>query len=646
MANSEFARNPTAIRHSPLPDSAALKNATFGVKSARFDARTWPCGAPMPPRPPTQPDERQTLPRFALVPISRRLCRAALFFAAAAVLSAPAAARQPVAVAAPFEVGESQAGNYLAALIAGADRDTVAASTFFREALRGDPRNVELTERAFLAALSNGNMPDAFSLAERLTARKSDGGLAHLALGVRALKQKQYVTARGHFAKGGAGRARDVTAILLTAWSWVGSGEIKKALESIDRLNENNVTLFRNYHAGLIADVLNNAPEATVRLKAAYAADPETLRLVDAYGRFLSKRGNKDEAKKVYEAFDRVLPRHPIITAALADLNAGRALEPFVRNAQSGAAEVLYGLGAAGGRQGDELAAIIYLRLSLYLQQDNGLALMTLGDIYDRVKQSESAIDAYEEIPETSPLRASADIQTGLTLEALGQQDKAAKHLEDIVAERPKDIEAHSALANLQSSRKKFAEAETALDAAIALVDKPDGGHWSLYYRRGIARERLKTWPGAEADFKKALELYPEQPQVLNYLGYSWVDMGVNLDEGLKMLRRAVELRPNDGYIVDSLGWAYYRLGNYEEAMKQLERAIDLKASDPVINDHLGDTYWRVGRKLEAQFQWNHARDLKPEPEDLVKILKKIDKGLDEQEKPASADTGVKKDPG
>ena len=374
---------------------------------------------------------------------------------------------------------------------------------------------------------------------------------------------------------------------------------------------------------------------ASARFKLAYDADSETLRIVDAYGRFLSKRGKAEEAKSVYEKFDRLLPRHPVVTAALADLAAGKALQPFVNSVDAGAAEVLYGLGAAGGRQNDELAAMIYLRLSLYLKGDNALALMTLGDVYDRVKQSESAIDAYEEIPEDSPLRAVADIQTGLTLESLGRQEQAAKHLEDIVAERPKDLEAYSALANLQSSRKKFAESEVALDKALALVDKPDGGHWSLFYRRGIARERLKKWPLAEADFKKALELYPDQPQVLNYLGYSWVDMGVNLEEGLKMLRRAVELRPTDGYVVDSLGWAHYKLGHYDEAAQQLEKAIELKPADPVVNDHLGDAYWRVGRKLEAHFQWNHARDMGPEKDDLPGIIKKIDSGLPE-DKPAA----------
>jgi Flp pilus assembly protein TadD len=149
-----------------------------------------------------------------------------------------------------------------------------------------------------------------------------------------------------------------------------------------------------------------------------------------------------------------------------------------------------------------------------------------------------------------------------------------------------------------------------------------------IYYFRGICFERAKQWPKAEADLKMSLDLFPDQPHVLNYLGYSWIDQGFNLDEGMRMIKRAVEQRADDGYIVDSLGWAYYRLGNREEAVKQLERAIELKPEDPTINDHLGDAYWRVGRVLEARFQWSHARDLKPEPEDLVKIEAKLKSGL------------------
>ena len=158
------------------------------------------------------------------------------------------------------------------------------------------------------------------------------------------------------------------------------------------------------------------------------------------------------------------------------------------------------------------------------------------------------------------------------------------------------------ALGNILRARKQFAEcAEAYSKAHRAASPSPSKPNWLIFYFRGICYERSKQWPKAEADLKKALELFPDQPHVLNYLGYSWVDQGINLDEGMKMIRRAVEQRPDDGYIVDSLGWAYYRLGNYEEAVKHLERAVELKPEDPTINDHLGDAYWKVGRKLEAQ---------------------------------------------
>ncbi|MEA2859268.1 MAG: hypothetical protein QOC72_1307 [Methylobacteriaceae bacterium] len=556
--------------------------------------------------------------------------------------SASARARDNLAIATPFEVGDSPAGNYLAALIAGAERDTLAAATFFRETLRYDPRNPELIERAFVASLANGNMPDAFGLAEKLLQRDPNNGLAHLALGIRAIRQHQYGGARNSLSKGGAGRQRDITATLLTAWSYAGGGDYKRAIAHVDRLKDEGFGTFRDYHAALIADLANNPAEATKRFLAAYNGEKSTLRLVDAYARFQDRHGRRDEAIRAYEGFDQILPRHPIVTAALAELRAGKPLEPLIRTADQGAAEVLYGLGAVGGRQGDELAAIVYLRLSLYLSPKNGLATVTLADIFERLKQYEQAIEVYDSVADDSPLRVNADIQTALLLETLGKTEEAQKRLQDIVAERPKNEEALTALGNLQRSRKQFVEAAATYTKALELSSKPEKSLWSLYYYRGIAYERQKAWPKAEADFKKALELFPDQPLVLNYLGYSWVDQGLNLDDAFKMLRRAVELRPTDGYVVDSLGWAHYKLGQYDQAVKELERAIELKSSDPVINDHLGDAYWRVGRKLEAHFQWNHARDLKPEPEDLDRILKKIDNGLPEEEKPAAAEAEPK----
>jgi tetratricopeptide (TPR) repeat protein len=569
--------------------------------------------------------------------VRKRPARALALVLLASLSVLPAAARESIAVSAPFEVGESPAGNYLAALVAGAERDTLAASTYFREALRADPRNPDLTERAFVASLANGNMPEAIGLAERLVRIDASNGLANLTLGVRAIKQGRWTSARNLFAKGGAGRQRDLTATLLTAWSYIGSGESKRALPLVEKLRDEAFSVFREYHAALLANVAGQNDEARRRFESVYKSDKNTLRLVDAYGRFLATRGDRDKAREVYTAFDQVVPRHPIVTSALADLKAGKPLPPFVRTAQQGAAEVLYGLGAVGGRQGDELAAMIYLRLSSYLEDRNALATVTLADVYERLKQNEQAIDIYESVADDSPLRVNADIQIALLLETMGKGDLASKHLKEIVEEHPNDPEAQTALGNISRARKDFKGAIEAYTSAIKLGVGPEKALWSLYYYRGIAYERAKDWPPAEADFKKALELYPDQPLVLNYLGYSWIDKNMNLDQAFKMLRRAVELRPQDGYIVDSLGWAHYKLGQYELATKELERAIDLKPSDPVINDHLGDAYWRVGRKLEAQFQWNHARDLKPEPEELQNILKKIQNGIVD-EKPESAD--------
>jgi tetratricopeptide (TPR) repeat protein len=597
--------------------------------------------------PPIKRDMRVFSFKLSLQTVSARPRRPAkvgasvcLWFAAAFTAFSPVAgvAREAVFVSPPVEIGSTQSGNYLAALVAGSQRDTRAAAAFFREALRADPRNVVLLERAFVASLANGDMPQAFSLAERLVRSDQKNGLAHLALGVRALKQRQFATARTHFSRGGNARRGDITAILLTAWAWAGANDPKRALETVDRLTESNFAVFRDFHAGLIAEQLRRPREASQRMRAAYNADKNTLRLAEAYARLESRQGRPKEALTLLREFDKALPRHPVITDAIARLERGQTLESLVNNALEGAGEALYGLGGAGSRPGDELASIIYLRLALDLSPTHGLAIISLGDLYERIKQGERAIEVYESMPASSPLRSSAELQIGLVLETLERKDEAQKHLETLVARDVKDPEALLALGNLQRSRKLFAEAAESYTKALALMEKTGRADWTTYYFRGVSYERSKRWPLAEVDFKRALELFPDQPLVLNYLGYSWVDQGVNLDEAFQMLRKAVDLRPEDGYIVDSLGWAYYKLGKYDDAVRELERAIELKPADPVINDHLGDAYWKVGRKLEARFQWNHARDLNPEPEDLPKILRKIEFGLEDDaaSKPAA----------
>jgi Flp pilus assembly protein TadD len=245
-------------------------------------------------------------------------------------------------------------------------------------------------------------------------------------------------------------------------------------------------------------------------------------------------------------------------------------------------------------------------------------------------------------VPLSSPLLRNAQIQLALNLDTLEMTDEAKASLEKLIVANPKDVEAIMALGNVLRGRKQFAECADVYTKGVDTIQKPEKSNWVIFYFRGICMERSKQWPKAEADLQKSLELFPDQPHVLNYLGYSWIDQGVHLDDGMKMIKRAVEQRADDGYIVDSLGWAYYRLGNMEEAVKHLERAVELKPEDPTINDHLGDAYWRVGRGLEARFQWSHARDLKPEPEDLTKIEQKLKTGLPDDTSSA-ADAAAKK---
>jgi tetratricopeptide (TPR) repeat protein len=369
--------------------------------------------------------------------------------------------------------------------------------------------------------------------------------------------------------------------------------------------------------------------------------------VVEAYGSWLSRNGTSDEAMKVFETFDKMLPRHPLIVASMDKLKKSEKLPPIVGNAQAGAAEALYGLGASLGRRGGEDLAIVYLQLGLFLTPQHPLALLSLADLYESLKKPELAIKVYQRVPQASPLHRNAAIQMATNLDSVDKPEEAKKALTGLIAENPKDLEALVALGNIQRSRKEFAACADTYGKGIEQIANPQKSNWLIFYFRGICYERSKQWPKAEADLKKALELYPEQANVLNYLGYSWVDQGLNLDEGMAMIKRAVQQRPDDGYIVDSLGWAYYRIGNFEEAVKNLERAVDLKPEDPTINDHLGDAYWRVGRVLEAKFQWAHARDLKPEPEELPKIEAKIANGLTEEtSSQAKAAEKAKKDGG
>ena len=524
----------------------------------------------------------------------------------------------------------SATGTYLAARIADADKDLGPASEFYRDAYDADPENIFLLERALVLTAAAGDVPTAVRLAGQLVAMAPDSRAAHLVIGVDQLKQRNFAAAIKELEQAGTGVLADLTNGLLIAWAQFGLGEVDKALEQVEALNgEEWYEPFKLLHRAHMLLAAGRTEPAVEALAKAREHDDNAVRIVESYAMALGIAGRRAEAEQVLNDFLERYPDNPLARAALERLKPGATPAPTVAGPLEGAAETLAGIGAAVGQEGGMEVSALYLQMAMHIDPGTGggLAALSLGNILDASEQSEEAIEAFESIAPDAPFRALGLIRAAGALDRLDRTEEAESAFKEAIARNRDDVQAYIAYGNMLRGREKYAEAAEQYSEAIERLGEPSRGDWTLFYFRGIAYERTKQWQKAEADFEKALELYPDQPLVLNYLGYSWVDMGMNLEPALDMIRKAVELRPNDGYIVDSLGWAYYRLGRYEDAVRELERAVELNPNDPVINDHLGDAYWQVGRTLEAQFQWRHARDFGAKSPELDTILKKIAEG-------------------
>ncbi len=533
----------------------------------------------------------------------------------------------------PPDLPITLSGSYLAGRLAGGDKDFAQAAAFFEEALAADPSNSILLERVFLLKLASGDIEEAGHYASELARLGDQNFLAQLTLGGEAVLNGSYQEANDALAKNPGGPLAELSTEISRAWALYGAGQVDEALAAIDALSGPEwFDVFKSTHKALIAFAAGRNETALEEIETAYKADQGAIRVADAYARVLVANGRREDATKVLAEFNQLLRGHPLLAQTQALIDAGASIPPMVAEPAKGMAEVLYGLGSAIGRDGAEELSSALLQLALHLDPEAQFAAISLSGLFERMDQPQRAIEILKMVPEGAALKRDAEIQIGLNYNLLEKLDESRSHLSALIAQDPSELEAVISLGNVLRAHKKFDEAEDVYTQGInTLDDKFSKAHWTLFYFRGICRERQDKWDLAEADFRKALELYEDQPLVLNYLGYSLVDQGLKLDEALGMIKKAVKLRPSDGYIVDSLGWVYYRLGRYDEAVTELERAIELRPSDPVINDHLGDAYWKVGRKNEARFQWNHARDLDPEEDELPKILDKIANGLREK---------------
>jgi tetratricopeptide (TPR) repeat protein len=530
----------------------------------------------------------------------------------------------------------SFSGAYLAARIAEGDNDLDSAIAYYKQALAFVPDDAALQQSLMLTLIAEGRFEESLPYADKLKEVPDVERFSRLALAIDSFHKKDYTKAQYWLKLSLEADLDKLISGVMTGWAMEGEGKADDAMDYVGKLDGPEwFDLFKSYHRALIADAAgltdkaDEAYDATVKNTGAGGAAPETwMRATQAYAIFLARKGDKEKALDILRQADLFAPGKPEIAAPRARIEKGDTVEPLVRNPADGAAEILLDLATALNRGGGEPFVRLYLEYALALRPDSDAALVQLAAVAEQLKDGERAIELYRRIPETSPLKEIADLQLGLNLADLDKTDEAIRHLKTLVDAHPDDMRAYLALGSVYSSKEDYRSAATLYDKAAGTLKQPTRANWNIFYQRGIAYERLKEWPKAEPNFKKALELYPDQPQVLNYLGYSWVDMGTNLKEALEMIQKAVDIRPSDGYIVDSLGWAYFKLGRFDDAVREMERAVSLKPEDPVLNDHLGDAYWRVGRKLEATFQWRTARDLKPDPDVLAAVQQKLLKGL------------------
>ncbi len=538
-----------------------------------------------------------------------------------------------LAVATPA-VSEPASGNYLAARSAMIANDYAEAAQQFTRALVRDGRNPVLLENGLTAYVALGDLDRAASLARRLTETGTNSQIAALVLAGDAAKRGNW---DGLLADLDAGMTvGPLFDSLLRPWGELGAGRMSDALAGFDAVTGNQgVEAFGLYHKALALGSVGDYEGAA----AIFAGDAgTTIRLtprgIIAYVQILSQLEQPQVALDLMEAtFGANLT--PQIEALKTALEAGETL-PFdaVRTPADGVAEIYHSIGGALRGEAQDAYTLLYARMALAIRPDHIDALLATAEILESLDQYDLATEVYDTVPRTSPVYYAAELGRAAALSRSDRTDAAIEVLKRLTESHGDIASVHIALADTLRQTENFEASLASYERALELIGEPQEQHWIVYFARGIAHERTDRWNDAEADFRAALDLRPEQPQVLNYLGYSFLEMQENLDEALDLIERAVEQRPDSGYIVDSLGWGLYRVGRYAEAVGHMERAVELLPVDPIVNDHLGDVYWAVGRSREAEFQWHRALsfitdDTDPDDVDADRIRRKLDVGLD-----------------
>jgi tetratricopeptide (TPR) repeat protein len=521
-------------------------------------------------------------------------------------------------------------GDYLAGRHAQETRDYTAAAASFEQTLAVDPTAPELISRTFLMAVCAGRFDRADALAKQELKLDPSDAVAELVLVLQQLKAGDTAGAIKYAAALPSEGLHRFVAPFALAWTRMAAGDLAgadTALQGLDKFN--GFQPLKLFQLGMLYDYAGKADKAQQYFdQTLTATDQLNWRLTDVIANFDARHGRAAQAKVLYQRFIKEGGGSDMGLAIGAE-HAKSPPPPIVRSASDGLAEAMFDLASVLDQPETIDLSLVDDRFALALRPQFPLATLLLADILSAEEKPGESLAALDAVPPSSPYYDSAQLRRAINLDTLDRSDDAVALLRQVTAANPTLVGAELELGDILRDKKQFADAVSAYDEAIrraAAAGLPE--RWSMFYDRGVALERSGQWARAEGDLLHALKLKPDQPMVLNYLGYSWVDRGERLQRGLKMIEQAVALRPDDGYIIDSLGWAHYRMGDYANAVKYLEKATELVPEDPTINDHLGDAYWRTGRLLEARYQWRYALQFGPDKSDIKPIEAKLEHGL------------------